>query len=123
VHEFSLYRVRLIEQSTQQDFVHASAKPLFAVDLDDWHALVVLPAERIIGIDIDQSRHDSMPAKNRECVITEVATLAGVKGHVGHESHSDGSRLGHLAFPFVVQIASTGSNYACFVGGPVKNKQ
>ena len=43
------------QQSPQQHRIDAAAKANLAVDLDDWHALVKPLAQRLIGVDVDQS--------------------------------------------------------------------
>jgi len=75
---------RASQQSGEQHFVHAAAKPLFAVDFDNGHALVVLVAKRWLGIDIDQARPKAVTLQNRKRFVAQMAALTGVKHDLGH---------------------------------------
>jgi hypothetical protein len=81
VHGGQLFRGK---QADKQNFIHAAAKSLFAVDFDDGDAFVIALAEDRIGVDIDQARFLAVAAEKREGVVAEVTSVAGVEDDVRH---------------------------------------
>jgi hypothetical protein len=97
--------------------VHAVFKGLASIDEDDWDFVVELPAEFMVGIDVDFTPGESAaPRELREALFYDLAKMAAFAG-----VHDDVAKLWHAGSILTLKNAEL-PEVKCMYAGRTKVK-